>query len=128
MARVLPVDVMFSSLEKPLALPQPGEITPSEITLKRRPDGRVEPARVRLAITGTGLDGVDLGKIEVAEGAAVVRKAELVSGTLLVEVEVRSAKAPALVLRLGVYPGTVGLSSGAAAPVVLTRPVMLSVR
>ena len=64
----------------------------------------------------------------MAEGAAVIRKAEVVSGTLLVEVEVRSAKAPALVLRLPIDPGRAGLSSGAAAPVVLTRPVMLSVR
>ena len=128
MSQPLPVEVIFSSLNGSGTFPQPGGIAPSEVILRRDPKGRIEPVKVRLAISGNGLDAVDLGKIDVALGSATIRKRELVSGTLFVEVEIRSAKVPALVLRLPVDPRRLGLPSGTAEPGVLTRPVLLSVR
>lgn len=105
-------------------LPEITDIFPQQVELKRRVDGSLQPATVKVALAGRHLGRLDLTGLRTTSAAATVTGTpRLVSGVVVLELTITSADTP-VAFQIPVKHQD-GLDNNDGPPTIFTKPLLL---
>jgi hypothetical protein len=128
--QALPLELIMPVAATP-KIPQPTEIIPNRVTLKRDGSGNVLPERIRFVVLGSDLETIVVERLSVVSGKANFVKdknftPQLVNGTLRMTLEVSGGDP--IMLRLPINPRHANLPGRSEEPSVLTPVVTVTIQ